>query len=164
MTNSVQELTLATHVCWKCIDGMREREKRERDEEVFVGVFLDVLILVSRKIHVFIMILFKYHNQLHFLGFNFLEIHFFLLWVSSIHVYIVVYALLSYICRVLLLYTFFRGVSCGQMKHTTYSNYSRCAGEWNAKGSSHYCQRNKIMFSRFIKQDDMRIQNILNYD
>lgn len=114
------------------------------------------------------MILFKYHNQLHFLGFSFLEIHFFLLWVSSVHVYIVVYVLLSYIWRVLLLYAFFRGVSCGQMKHTTYNTVIILVVQENEmpKAALIIVKEIKLCFQDLLNKIifNVRLQNIINYD
>lgn len=110
------------------------------------------------------MILFKYHNQLHFLGFNFLEIHFFLLWVSSVHVYIVVYVLLSYIYHVLLLYTFFRGVSCGRMKHTVIILVVQ--ENEMLKAALIIVKEIKLCFQDLLNKMifNVRLQNIINYD
>lgn len=51
----------------KSIDGMKEGERDDK----FQFFFVCLTVLVSLKIHVFIMILFKYHDQLHFWGFQF---------------------------------------------------------------------------------------------
>lgn len=51
----------------KSIDRMKEGERDDK----FQFFFVCLTVLVSLKIHVFIMILFKYHDQLHFWGFQF---------------------------------------------------------------------------------------------